>query len=70
MMSNQPSALSENAEMGGEVASSQQQQQKKALKKVVKSVIPKLQNCSVNLSLFRKVAADELKDLIENVVGC
>lgn len=43
-------------------------QQKKALKKPVKSVIPKLQNCSVNLSLFRKLAADELRELIEEVV--
>ncbi|KAL9643969.1 hypothetical protein ABK040_005437 [Willaertia magna] len=49
------------------MSSNQSSSDQPKLKKPVKSVIPKLQNCAVNLSLFRKVAAEELRELIEKV---
>lgn len=59
-----PSTSNGNPSSSGDEANQQGK-----LKKPVKSVIPKLQNCTVNLSLFRKVAADELREMIDSVVS-
>ena len=64
-----PSSTSNGNSSTGQQDEANNNQQQGKLKKVVKSVIPKLQNCTVNLSLFRKVAADELREMIDSVVG-